>query len=244
MTEREEIVTHAVLSERQRGQWLGPSQYQLLRYLAAHAGRFVPVGELLDKVFDGAADDSTVRQAVRRVRALVGERVIESMQGLGYRVPLGVASELEMRCERCFRPMVDYRDVAQCFGCGFQVRHPAPLEQAVDLDVGRAPYREGSRSGQAWTKEEVGYVLDNLRFGYEELGAALDRTGNAVRGLLDDLGIAKPYPRRKDLGGGPPAFLTDGADGAHWRGLGAQVWDRRRGEGGARGAGAGTGGGR
>jgi DNA-binding response OmpR family regulator len=68
---------------------LSPKEFALLEYLLAAAGRVVSAEELLDRVWDEAADPFTtaVKSTVRRLRGKLGEPpVIETVRESGYRI--------------------------------------------------------------------------------------------------------------------------------------------------------------
>ena len=68
---------------------LSPKEFAVLEYLLAAAGRVVSAEELLDRVWDEAADPFTtaVKQTMRRLRAKLGEPpVIHTVRDGGYRV--------------------------------------------------------------------------------------------------------------------------------------------------------------
>jgi DNA-binding response OmpR family regulator len=68
---------------------LSPKEFALLECLLACAGRVVSAEELLDRVWDEAADPftTTVKTTIRRLRGKLGEPpVIETVREAGYRV--------------------------------------------------------------------------------------------------------------------------------------------------------------
>src|SRR5690349_6775766 len=73
--------------------WKGTSQlvvrrkpFALLKYLAANPQRLVTHAELLEHVWEGAVvSESTVRTQLHELRQLLGEGVIETVIGRGYR---------------------------------------------------------------------------------------------------------------------------------------------------------------
>lgn len=204
VTHRNDMVTMAVLSPYQQGRYLPERQMALLSYLCGHAGRFVSGWELADAVYGGVGGEAAVRMGVMRLRGRLGDRAIEAVRGLGYRVPASRAAELERVCANCLRPVADYEDVEVCFGCGRTFAKPLPFEGAGDIDVGRAPYKPGSRSGQAWTEGEKEFVrshMDSLTL--EEMGSKLNRSASSVRGLIrvwreaGELEGRKGYVRRQ-----------------------------------------------
>jgi DNA-binding response OmpR family regulator len=68
---------------------LSPKEFALLECLLAAAGRVVSAEELLDRVWDEAADPFTtaVKTTVRRLRGKLGEPpVIETVREAGYRI--------------------------------------------------------------------------------------------------------------------------------------------------------------
>jgi DNA-binding response OmpR family regulator len=68
---------------------LSPKEFAVLEYLMAAAGRIVPAEELLERVWDEAADPftATVKVTVGRLRAKLGEPpLIETVREAGYRI--------------------------------------------------------------------------------------------------------------------------------------------------------------
>jgi DNA-binding response OmpR family regulator len=68
---------------------LSPKEFAVLEHLMAAGGRLVPAEELLERVWDEAADPftSTVKVTIARVRAKLGEPpVIETIREGGYRI--------------------------------------------------------------------------------------------------------------------------------------------------------------
>jgi DNA-binding response OmpR family regulator len=68
---------------------LSPKEFALLECLLAAAGRVVSAEELLDRVWDEAADPFTtaVKSTIRRLRGKLGEPpVIETVREAGYRI--------------------------------------------------------------------------------------------------------------------------------------------------------------
>jgi DNA-binding response OmpR family regulator len=68
---------------------LSPKEFALLECLLAAAGRVVSAQELLDQVWDEAADPftTTVKTTIRRLRGKLGEPpVIETIREAGYRI--------------------------------------------------------------------------------------------------------------------------------------------------------------
>jgi DNA-binding response OmpR family regulator len=68
---------------------LSPKEFALLECLLASAGRVVSAEELLDRVWDEAADPFTtaVKTTIRRLRGKLGEpAVIETVREAGYRI--------------------------------------------------------------------------------------------------------------------------------------------------------------
>jgi DNA-binding response OmpR family regulator len=71
---------------------LSPKEFALLECLLAAAGRVVSAEELLDRVWDEAADPftTTVKTTIRRLRGKLGEPpVIETVREAGYRIGAG-----------------------------------------------------------------------------------------------------------------------------------------------------------
>jgi DNA-binding response OmpR family regulator len=68
---------------------LSPKEFALLECLLASGGRVLPAEELLDRVWDEAADPFTtaVKTTIRRLRGKLGEPpVIETVREAGYRI--------------------------------------------------------------------------------------------------------------------------------------------------------------
>jgi DNA-binding response OmpR family regulator len=68
---------------------LSPKEFAVLEYLMAAAGRIVPAEELLERVWDEAADPftATVKVTIGRVRAKLGDPpLIETVREAGYRM--------------------------------------------------------------------------------------------------------------------------------------------------------------
>jgi DNA-binding response OmpR family regulator len=63
-------------------------EFELIAFLAAHPGRVFGRGELLDRVWgeDFLGTERTVDQHVAQLRQRVGEGVIETVRGRGYRL--------------------------------------------------------------------------------------------------------------------------------------------------------------
>ncbi len=67
---------------------LSPKEFAVLEYLMAAAGRIVPAEELLERVWDEAADPftATVKVTIGRLRAKLGDPpLIETVREAGYR---------------------------------------------------------------------------------------------------------------------------------------------------------------
>jgi hypothetical protein len=164
-----------------------PAWERAIDYLTSHAGRWVPGWELVDAVYSGIADRSAVPLLIRRARRYFP---IESSR-MGYRI--GRPDVAAARCPNCGRQRVRYSDEWVCYGC--------PGTAAVDLEVGRTPYAEGSRGGKQWTDAEIDLALSlNETHTFEQIGELVNRSGNAVRGLYDSLGVEKKYAMGKRLG--------------------------------------------
>lgn len=198
VTVRDTLVTvDAILTQCQNEVVLTGTQYRALNYIAGHAGRFVTERELGDELFGPARNESAVRQVVRRLRQRLGVAFIETGPDGGYRISQGRADSLTRECGRCRRPIVEYGESWTCFACGATGEGPKPIESAVELEVGRAPYREGSRSGKPWSDEETAFAVEhNEDMSFEEIGEALQRSEASVRGLYQQLGLRKRYVRR------------------------------------------------
>jgi DNA-binding response OmpR family regulator len=68
---------------------LSPKELAVLEYLLAAEGRFVPAEELLERVWDEAANPftTTVKTTIGRLRAKLGEPpLIETVRDAGYRI--------------------------------------------------------------------------------------------------------------------------------------------------------------
>jgi DNA-binding response OmpR family regulator len=68
---------------------LSPKEFAVLEYLMAAAGRIVPAEELLERVWDEAADPftATIKVTVGRLRAKLGDPpLIETVREAGYRI--------------------------------------------------------------------------------------------------------------------------------------------------------------
>jgi hypothetical protein len=117
---------------------------------------------------------------------------ISRSRRLGYRI--GRPDVANAACRNCGRLRVRYPDGEWvCYGC--------PSTSAVDLEVGRTPYAEGSRGGKQWTDAEIDLALSlNETHTFEQIGELVNRSGNAVRGLYDSLGVEKKYAMGKRLG--------------------------------------------
>lgn len=80
---------HRVVTRDGRRLALSPKEFALLEYLLAAQGRVVSSEELLQRVWDEAADPftTTVKVTIRRLRSKLGEPpVIETVQQAGYRI--------------------------------------------------------------------------------------------------------------------------------------------------------------
>lgn len=106
----------------------------LLTVLALRAGRIVPVGVLVDEVWDGAppADGAAALQAlVGRLRRALGREAVESSPG-GYRLAAGPEDVDAHRFERLAGEGV------RAFGAGDPVRAAELLDEALGLWRGPA----------------------------------------------------------------------------------------------------------
>ena len=68
---------------------LSPKEFAVLECLLAAGGRLVPAEELLERVWDEAADPFTtaVKTTIRRLRAKLGEPpVVHTVREAGYRI--------------------------------------------------------------------------------------------------------------------------------------------------------------
>jgi DNA-binding response OmpR family regulator len=68
---------------------LSPKEFAVLEYLMAAAGRIVPAEELLERVWDEAADPftATVKVTIGRLRAKLGDPpLVETIREAGYRI--------------------------------------------------------------------------------------------------------------------------------------------------------------
>jgi DNA-binding response OmpR family regulator len=80
---------HRVATRDGRRLALSPKEFALLEYLLAAQGRVVSSEELLQRVWDEAADPftTTVKVTIRRLRSKLGEPpLIETVQQAGYRI--------------------------------------------------------------------------------------------------------------------------------------------------------------
>jgi DNA-binding response OmpR family regulator len=80
---------HRVVTRDGRRLALSPKEFALLEYLLAAQGRVVSSEELLQRVWDEAADPftTTVKVTIRRLRSKLGEPpLIETVQQAGYRI--------------------------------------------------------------------------------------------------------------------------------------------------------------
>ena len=169
-------------------------EYQVLDYVRGHRPRPVPFDELNDAVFGEYAAGSRSRRVVCEIRQKLGSSVLVTVHGFGVRFGLGRVVEALPRCPDCGRPVAPYQEEWQCFSCGsggFRKQI-----EAVDLDVGRAAYEEGTRQGAAWSEEELAFVAANMdRMSDREMGELLGgRSASAVRGARR--GKRKKYVRR------------------------------------------------
>lgn len=172
-------------------------EYQVLDYVRGHRPRPVPFEELNDAVFGEYAAASRARFTVCQVRRKLGPAVLVTVYGFGVRFGLGRVVEALPRCPDCGRPIVPYQDEWVCFACGSQGNRRQI--DAVELDVGRAAYEEGTNQGKSWTEDEVAFVLANMdRMSDREMGEMLGgRTASSVRGQRKTNGLGrKRYVRR------------------------------------------------
>jgi len=70
---------------------LSPLEYRLLAFLIHHAGRVVPPTELAEHLYDSGndRDPNAIEVIVARLRRKLGNEVIETRRGFGYRVADG-----------------------------------------------------------------------------------------------------------------------------------------------------------
>jgi DNA-binding response OmpR family regulator len=70
---------------------LSPLEYRLLAFLIHHAGRVVPPTELAEHLYDSGneRDPNAIEVIVARLRRKLGNDVIETRRGFGYRVADG-----------------------------------------------------------------------------------------------------------------------------------------------------------
>ena len=70
---------------------LSPLEYRLLAFLIHHAGRVVPPTELAEHLYDSGndRDPNAIEVIVARLRRKLGNEVIETRRGFGYRVAGG-----------------------------------------------------------------------------------------------------------------------------------------------------------
>lgn len=159
-----------------------PVWVDAVTYLVSHAGRWVTASELGDYIYRGACSARAPHVLIHRARR-AGVRIESG--AFGYRV----GRDLGSICASCGGLLVRYEGESVCYGC--------VGSDYADLEVGRAPYREGSRQGKPWTREEIAFVLEHdASMSLEEMGRRLDRSASAVRGLRAHLGLQrKPYVR-------------------------------------------------
>src|SRR5580698_7267845 len=73
---------------------LRPKAFAILRHLTAHPQRLVPQEELIDAVWGKIAmSDSLLRTHVAAVRRAIGEGVVETVVGRGYRFLFAIETE-------------------------------------------------------------------------------------------------------------------------------------------------------
>lgn len=118
-----------IIDRSQAGVRLTARQRQLLDYLASHEGKIVHPEELGAAVFGGWFGASTVRTVVDQIRARLGDDVIETVYGDGYRVSLGRSAGLARRCGRCGKAIVDYGQEWACHGCGASGSRPRFVDE-------------------------------------------------------------------------------------------------------------------
>ena len=68
-------------------------EYRVLSYLMHQQGRVVPQAELTEHIYAGSADrdSNTVEVFIARLRRKLGAATIETVRGLGYRMPGGAS---------------------------------------------------------------------------------------------------------------------------------------------------------
>jgi DNA-binding response OmpR family regulator len=83
-----DLIGHRV-TVGQHGVQLTEREFQLLRELLAHPGEALPKAQLLGRVwgYQQGNPSNVVDVCVRRLRSRLGDEVIETVRGVGYRVP-------------------------------------------------------------------------------------------------------------------------------------------------------------
>lgn len=68
---------------------LSPLEFRLIDYLAHHAERAIPAGELAEHLYGAneTGDANAIEALVARIRRKLGAEVIETLRGFGYRLP-------------------------------------------------------------------------------------------------------------------------------------------------------------
>ena len=69
---------------------LSAMEYKLLMIFLNHRGRIMERGQILDILYDELGDyvnDNTLTVYIRRLRGKLGEETIETVRGIGYRMP-------------------------------------------------------------------------------------------------------------------------------------------------------------
>lgn len=175
----------SMVSREQNGARLTAMEWRLVQYLDGHAGRAVFDWELKDFLYQGICSEPLVRVHILNIRRKLGRSFIELCETGGYRLSSQRSAMLARVCTRCGKPVVQYEEEFVCYGC--------PSTQFADLDVGRAS-GPGERSGAAWTEEERAYAVAHAEdMTFEEIGAQLQRSESAVRGLYAQMGLTKRY---------------------------------------------------
>lgn len=192
----------ALLSQLQTRAWLSRREYHLVDYLSGLRGRHATIAEIRDEIYGGVCDPGVVRTLVFRVRSKLGPAFIEQGIEGGYRIAAARADALVRRCSRCRGSVVTYPEQYVCFSCGAIAEKAMHTELAVDLDVGRAEYAEGSTSGKAWSDEERDYILARRNERNDrQIADELNRSPSGVRAERKRLERERGLPKKKYVSG-------------------------------------------
>ena len=164
----------------------------LVTRLMLRDGRWVPTDVLARELFADEAATGPVRKLVWLARKKLGRSLIESAPWAGYRIPGRYRDEVPTVCARCGSPVEFEGREWACTDCGRNGE--IPKMPGLDRGVTRRGYADGTRQGSAWTEQEKAFVLAHLDdMSLTELGVAVDRTPDGVRGFLATNNIKKPY---------------------------------------------------